>query len=197
MITTIQACEERLDTDIIKDIVKRFNAIVHVDKRRKNAFWSFKDMLDYEVDDYRLHLQDDVIIADDLELYIPILTKLMEDNNIDLLSLFAPARKNITKNYFIGSKISGYNNYIGNQGCIFSKKFVDHMRLYIKISSQTNDDDIFINEVLSRTSTKGYLHLPTLVQHDLKYHSLLKHITTDMRTNLFEKDFVIKMNLKK
>ena len=197
MITTIQACEERLDTDIIKDIVKRFNAIVHVDKIRKNAYWSFKDMLDYEVDDYRLHFQDDIIIADDLELYIPILTTYMSDNNIDLLSLFAPARKNITKNYFTGENITNYCNYLGNQGCIFSKKFVEDMRLYVKISSQTYDDDIFIREVLTRTSTKGYIHLPTLVQHDLKYHSLLKHITDDMRTNLFEKDFVTKLNLKK
>ncbi len=190
MITTIQAVESRLK--YIKPIVEEFNAIVFVDYKKRNAFWSFKDMLDIEFDDYRFHIQDDVILADGLKNYLPDLCGFMKDKNIQLLSLFAPARKSLSHEYFIGKRITPYRNYLGNMGVIFSKKFVDDMRIYVNISSQTIDDDVFIEETLSRTGTKAFVHLPALVQHDLGIDSILGHDTSVIHSNLFEKDFLKK-----
>jgi len=195
MITTIQACEERLE--YIQPIAKELDAIVHVDKRRINAFWSFKDMLDIDVTDYRLHLQDDVIIADELKTYFSYIENFMYSHNIHLLALFAPSRKSFSREYFLGKHIVEYRNYLGNMGVVFSKHFVEKMRTYIKITSQTMDDDIFINEVLSRSSITGFAHFPTLVQHDIKLDSLIGHEKDKFYSNLFEKDYITKLNLEK
>jgi hypothetical protein len=193
MITTIQACEERLE--YIRPIANEFNAIVHTDKNRINAYWSFKDMLDIDFEDYRFHLQDDVILANGLKSYIPTLLEYMAKYNIHLLSLFAPSRENFDEEYAKGVRICPYRNYLGNIGVIFSKYFVDMMKIYIKISSQHIDDDIFISETLSRLGIKGYVHLPILVQHNLELSSTIGHGKNAFYSNLFDVDFVTKLNL--
>jgi len=194
MITTIQACEERLER--IQPIVKEFDAVVHIDRKRINSFESFKDMLDIEFDDYRFHLQDDVILATDLKLYLPKLIEFMKYRNMHVLSLFCPVRRSISVAYFTGMRVTEYYNYLCNIATLFSKDFINMLKLHVNSSKERYADDIFVEEVLNKTRTVAYVHLPTLAQHDTSVESLNGHNSSKsfMRTNLFEKDFIVEMN---
>lgn len=187
--TTIQAVPERFN--YIEPVAKRFNAIVHIDYEKKYAYKTFIDMLGYEVEDFRFHLQDDAIVADNLENHLNHLCKFMGDKNIHALTLFNPKRQSMTEQMNKNKRIVSYNNYVGNIGIIFSKKFVEGMRSHVIHSSQTKDDDFFIQEVSDKTGMKIYAHLPNLVQHNMGLGSLLNHDgkRDQMVSNIFDNNF--------
>lgn len=193
MITTVQTIEERLE--YITGITSEFNPIYHVDRRRTNAFDSFVDMLDYDFTDYRLHFQDDIVIADGLVDYIPDLLEFMERNVIHVLSLFSPARKSTFVAYQRGARILRYCNYLGNIAVIFSRHFADKLKDNVTSATQTKDDDMFINEVAEKEGIKMFMHLPVLVQHLPQMGSVLGHTDNihKMTSNLFDIDFIRKL----
>lgn len=195
IVTTVQACEERLD--YIKPIAEKFDAIIHVDKKRQGSLISFIDMLDYKVSDYRFHIQDDIIIAVDLPSYLPVLAKFMEANDIHMLSLFAPARQTIRDQYQIGKRFISYGNFLGPLGVMFSREFVDKMREHAPDTKQTMHDDYFIQEVLNKMGKKPILHLPVLVQHNTEIQSINAHPSETYTTSdVFDIDFVINYNIQ-
>lgn len=190
MIVTVQAIEERLD--YITGLTKSLDPIIYVDKRRTNAFDSFADMLDYEVDNYRLHLQDDIILADNFKEYLPWVLKFMENQNLDVVSLFSPARGSIKKAFDEGMRYVRYKNYVGNIAVIFSKFFVQKLRDNVANAKNTQDDDLFINEVLEKEGIKAWAHLPVIVQHNISMGSTLGHDrnVSQMTSDIFDKDFI-------
>lgn len=177
MTITIQAVERRLqNVELMLSQLNGEDVTVHVDKEMKGSFGSFVDMLSYEVkNDYRLHLQDDVILSPHFKEYLPYVEEIMNKKNIHLLSLYAPRRKSIHEAMNRKEKISVFENYSWLQGTVFSKKFVELMRLHLPLSKQTKHDDTFVREVLHTYKIKAYVHLPCVIQHNVEMVSVMGH----------------------
>lgn len=189
IITTVQACEERLE--YITPIVKDFDPIIHVDYKKKGSLATFIDMLDYKVKDYRFHLQDDVIIADNLVEYLPIVAKFMKNNNIPMLTFFYPARNSAKIAYENGKRFMAFSNFLGPLGSMFSREFIEEMRIHSSFTKQTHHDDFFIEETLTKMGKKPVLHLPILVQHNINITSVNGHPAEPYTTSdIFDKNFV-------
>ncbi len=196
IITTVQACGERLE--YITPLVKAFNPIIHVDKKRKGSLVSFIDMLEIPVIDYRFHLQDDVIIADELEKYLPELVKFMNVFDFHMITLYSPPRPSLLNAHKNGKRLYESHNFLGVLGCLFSKKFVEELKLHVPNTKQIFHDDFFIQEVLDKTGIKSYVHLPILVQHNITMHSINGNKTIGDHTvsDIFDKDFITKKYAK-
>ena len=176
MILTIKTTEENLPK--INDIIERYNPIVYLDNSN-DPLQGFKEMLDIDVVDYRLHFHDNVTISDNLDKYLPRLTKFLEKGNIDYFSLSAAPNKRLNAEYFVGKRVSEYRNdrYILHDcdGVIFSKKFINHMRKEIQTPNRLYFDELsFINFVLGKYGILGYVHLPTLVNSNTNPNSLFE-----------------------
>jgi len=189
---TAQCIPERLD--YIKNELKALKGVVyHVDKERKGSFGSFKDMLSIKVADYRLHLQDDVILADNFGDAIPDIEALMDVRGIDVLSLFAPRRKRIIEAYNQNILIDEFPNFLWLQATMFSARFVGLMQMEIEYTNQTKHDDVFVADVLKKYGVKAYVFLPSLVQHNVDLGSSMSHANSKRRTSpVFDKDFIKK-----
>ncbi len=180
MITTIQINKNELES--AQPLIKKFNAITYFNESRDNGFLRFKDLLNIEVDNYRLHLEGNVEIADDLEKYLPNILNFMQTNSIFLLSLSSPAIKLITMEYFLGKRIID-NTRIGftplnNIGVIYSKKFLNILKDNISEMPETTSEIVYIRDVLKKTRILSFVHLPILIQS--KQH----------QNNLFQFDFI-------
>lgn len=210
MIITIQTVEERFN--YIKEQTKDFyrQPIYHVDLERKGCLSGFLDMLEYDVQDYRVHLQDNIILADGFEEYLPFLQEFMEKQNFDMLSLYVPKMRRI-------NQLSEYKNGVSYlywfalgffplQGAIFSKKFVELMRKEVKgkkrdkyesmkkqKGEQTRQlhDDEFVMLVAQKYNIKPYIHVPSLVQRNIKIQSTIGSITdSNHESGSFDKDYI-------
>jgi hypothetical protein len=184
MITTIQTSAAYLEN--LNGIITEYNAIVYNNENRDNSFLRFKDMLDIDFDDYRFHLQDNVILADNLKQYIDtILIEFMNKNNINLLSLSSHPLKSITTEYFLGRRIADNSRrtffHLNNIGVIYSKNFINSIKQHIIHIDQEVDDIVFLNKIFKTTYFARHVHLPILVQSAL--HPI---------NNLFDKNFLKK-----
>ena len=181
MITTLQAYKNEL-TDL-KPVIDKFNPIIFLKDENKNSFDTFKELLEVDVDDYRLHFNGNISIVKDLDKNIPNLLKFMRSNNIFLLSLSAPSSKRIGMEYFIGKRIID-NTRIGfselnNIGVIYSKEFIKVLRNNLNEVPNENETQ-YIKDVLKKTRLLSLLHLPLLVKPK-----------DDADNNLFQYDFFI------
>lgn len=192
IITTVQCVPERLE--YIMPIASKFNAIIHLDYQKKNAFYSFRDMLMYDFEEFRFHIQDDAETANDLESELPSLCRFMKSHNIHALTLFTPERPSVTKQFNENKRIIPYKNYVGNIGIIFSLKFVEAMRSHVFYTKFYREDDFFIQEVANKFNMPIYAHLPNLVQHKVEMGSILGHdkYNHEMISNLYDPDYFIK-----
>ncbi len=185
MITTIKTSEENLKN--IQPIIDKYNAIVYIDKNINVPLHGFNEMLNIEFDDYRFHIQDDVVLADDLDKYLQQLNMFLIKNRIDFLSLSAAPNKRLTAEYFVGKRIAEYRNdrYIlhDNKGIIYSKKLINYMKNDINTPNKIFEDELsFINFVLGKHGIIGYVHLPILVN--------INNDLTKQSNSLFEKNFI-------
>lgn len=191
MTVTIQAVIERAKN--VHAIANQLNneCIVYWDERRISPFDSFKQMLDIQVKDFRLHLQDDVILADNLQDYFLTLKSYMWAEDIHVLSLFAPNRKDLIDAYEAGKHIAEFKNFLWLQAVIFSKTAVEEMRHFIRNYKDTKHDDVFVRDYLKEYNRKAYVHLPALVQHNVWLGSVVGHRNDKRRmSKLFSKNYV-------
>ena len=132
MITTLITTTEKLK--FVQPIINEFKPIIFLNDDNKTPFQCFVETLDAEVDDYRLYLSGDIILADDLKSYIPFLINFMSKNNseIPMLSLSAPADKRLTVDYFLGKRVTEYRNdrynVLDNRATLYSKKFINILK---------------------------------------------------------------------
>lgn len=188
MIVAIQGVAERARN--IKDIQSQFKdteVYTYIDPIRISSFCSFKKMLEiYPIDSNRLHIQDDALLSHQLESFLPSLDTIMNDNNIDLLSLYVPNRIVFNELYATGyTGVYEFKNFLGLVACVFSTKMQDIMRKELKNISCDDEehDDVFVYHTLKKHSMKAYAHIPALVQHRIDMTSAMSHPATDKRVS--------------
>jgi hypothetical protein len=191
MVITIQAVEERLFW--VRKMQGEVSAVVYIDHGKEGSFSSFREMLKIEVNNYRLHLQDDVILSKRISEYLPYLENEMKNKDIHLLSLFAPRRKHILESFNRGETFALFPNYLWLQASIFSKHFIDLMRLEITTTKQNKHDDVFVAEVLKKYKIPAYVHIPSIVQHNTDIKSTMGHSNTYRReSSIYDHNYVTK-----
>ena len=199
-IVTIQAVTEREQN--VKEMLKRLpsGVRVHYDTDRISPLHSFVQMLDIEFTDYRLHLQDDVILPQGFKDYLPTILKDMKERNIEVLSLFAPRRKKLKELYKAGETYVKFNNFLWLQAVIFSKEVIDGIKRYIKHCKtfgieygEGKHDDILVREYLKENKKTAYCHLPSLVQHNTYMKSTMSHANSIQRaSDIYDLNYIKK-----
>lgn len=177
----IQSVEARKNS--VQSILKRIDANVYVDEELKGCFNSFRHMLlnCYAENEYIVHLQDDIVPLKGLQGYIPRVISEMDTKGIPVLSLFAPKRKAIDLHYEvmqaegIETAIIPFPNFLWMQAVIFSPNAILGLINYLDRSSQEKYDDVFVAEYLKSTKQEAYVHIPSLVQHNINLKSTLGH----------------------
>ena len=187
----------------IRESLGDTECVVHLDKKRINAYVTLIDMLiDYTNNDYRLTIQDDAILCDNFSESLPLLEKYMRKHNTDVLSLYVPNHKVLTQKYKEG--FSGVTKpaktFFPCVCYILSPKIQKELLLYSTAGSpkETKHDDDFIVEYCVKEKIPIFTIIPSMVQHDIGIPSSLGHANTDRRTSrIFEKEFFTTENLKK
>ena len=188
----IQAVPERhKNVDIIKEKIP--NVIVYLDSIKQGNYKTFVESLNiHEQADFTLRLQDDVLIPNGFYEYLPVLEKIMIEENIDILSLFSLKRKFLEQQISLGIKISEYPSFLMMQAVIFSKKISKELLEYSKTYEEQKHDDVLIRDFLRDTKQKAYVHLPSLVQHRIDIKSTLSHSASITRqSNTFDKNYIL------
>tara|TARA_R110000744_G_scaffold323112_1_gene428986 strand:- start:379 stop:981 length:603 start_codon:yes stop_codon:yes gene_type:complete len=199
MKTVVQCVNKRFDY-IYNEVERnaKIDAVYSIDNEKKGALKTFLQMSkDYKYSEYKLHLQDDIVIADNLKDYLPKLEAYMKNKEIHLLSLFAPNRKLILQQYKEGKTIVPFPNYLWLQASIFSPRLQQIMSKEADIYNEDtfNGADTFVAYVLNKHKIKAYVHLPSLVQHDTSIKSTLGHANSKIReSKVFDKNYIT--NLK-
>lgn len=197
---TIQATEHRKDNvnKMLKELPS--DTIVYVDHELKGPLNSFTKMLDIKVGDYRMHLQDDVVLNKGLKDYLPYVLNDMEKNKWEVLSLYAPTRNLVKEQISKGMKYGEFPD-CWIQCLIFNKRILNLLREHRKIYNPLKkarkapcavySDDTFINDCFTKNKVKVMVHLPSIVQHDVYLGSLIGHQTSVRRmSDVYEKNYV-------
>ena len=201
MIACIQTIPERLwhAEEQVREIVfparpSGIEPSIYLDKDKVGPFKAFIQTL-REVpsgDHYRLHMQDDITYCDDFVDYLPEVERVMRENDYHIISLYAPRRKHMVEQYAKGKRIGTFPNFLTMVCSVMSpwlvSKCLEHAHQF-----QDKHDDVYIAEILREYRCKAYVHLPSLVQHDITIPSSMKHANNLLRTSpVFDKDFVKK-----
>lgn len=165
---------------------------IYIDKNKDGPFKAFVETLKAfpTGDQYRLHMQDDITLTDDLKDYLPEVERQMREKDIELLSLFAPRRKHMDEQFTKGKRIATFPNFLWMQCVVMSpwlcQKLIEHAYQY-----DDKHDDVYVNAVLRAYKKGAFVHLPSLVQHDITIPSSMGHANNDKRTSpLFDPHFV-------
>lgn len=206
MIACIQTIPERLwhAEEQVREIVfparpHGLEPAIYIDKAKIGPFRAFIQTL-REVpsgDHYRLHMQDDITYCDDFVDYLPEVERVMREDDIPLLSLFAPRRKHMVEQLAKGKRIGTFPNFLWMQCVVMSpwlvSKLLEHAEGY-----NDKHDDVYVSSILYYYYKTAKVHLPSLVQHDITIPSSMKHANNEKRTSpLFDKDFVTKWKAQK
>jgi hypothetical protein len=186
----IQAVRKRQNNvDILTK--KLPNAKVVWDENLEGGFKTFTKILKIPFTGYRLHLQDDAMVPNDLECYLHEVETIMQDNDIHVMSVYVPQRKFLKEQYEKGVRFSEFPNFLTMVACVFSKEVTDKMIAYLDIAKENKHDDSFVQEFLSKHKMKAYVHYPSLVQHSIVLKSVMKNPNTDKRQSFcFDKNFI-------
>lgn len=186
----IQAVRKRQNNvDILTK--KLPNAKVVWDENLEGGFKTFTKILKIPFTGYRLHLQDDAMVPNDLECYLHEVETIMKDNDIHVMSLYVPQRKFLKEQYEKGIRFSEFPNFLTMVACVFSNEVTDKMIAYLDVSKEKKHDDSFVQEFLSKHKMKAYVHYPSLVQHSIVLKSVMKNPNTDKRQSFcFDKNFI-------
>lgn len=169
---------------------------IYVDEAMSGPFKGFHGSLmahDYG-SEYRLHMQDDLIYADNFKDYFPEVERLMRENDMHLLSLYAPRYKTLKAARDKGRRFCRSFAGFAMQCIVFSPSFVQQMLELAPYYTYSPHDDWFVSEAVRATKIKPYVHLPSLCQHNVfEIRSSMGHPTSIRRTSeIFEPDFVNK-----
>lgn len=219
MIIHIQSVPHRLKwvEEMILPHFKKYECTTHIDVRYTGPRRSYFDMLgslkskEYN---YRLHLQDDVYLAINLEGYLEELMEDMKTNNIDILTLFNANRKYMKEAVKYQKRLVPYEgNFYGMCGVIFSKKADDlqresistydnkindhtieynnHAKKNLKTFQVRESNDLFVYNVIKDKGLNIYSHAPTLVEHNEALPSTLGYNNNGTRNSgLFDVNFI-------
>ena len=195
MLITIQAVEERRNhVDLMCHTLLPHKPVVHYDKLRKsplNAFYNMLDIQQYQ-NEYRLHMQDDVIFNNRLVRYLPYVLKDMKERDMHVLTLFTPNRKLPKEQLSKGLKYGVFPNYLWLQATIFSTKFINIMReVRDEKGEYTKHDDVFVQDCLKRSKIQAYCHLPSIVQHHIKLGSVVGNANSKRRmSDIYDTNYI-------
>ena len=196
LIVTVQAVPERMEW-VSSEMLPKFSTLtptVFQDVGHNGTEWSFKKMLQYEVQDFRLHLQDDVELHPNIEELAMKLTVEMSEKGIDVLSLFIPRMFKVPDGFergflpFIKNKTMEYSWL---QATLFSRSFVSLMRSNVYVIENMQDDK-FVLAVSKKHGIVPYAHFPSLVQHKIDQPSCafeMKVQTKGRATKYYDSSF--------
>ena len=190
MIVTIQGVQNRLSN--IKTMLNQLpGAFVHIDENRTGAFNSFKEMVfKYDEDEYRLHLQDDIIIPDGFMSYVDKVLLDVIKNDYHVTSLFVPKRKafeNIDKD---NSRYVVFDNFLWMQAIIISPFAIKGLKDHFDYTAEKKHDDVFVQEWLKKNKIKAYAHFPSIVQHNVYLGSEMGNANSKHRMSpYYDKNF--------
>lgn len=195
MLITIQAVEERRNhVELMCHTLFPIEPVVHYDKVRKSPLNAFYNMLDIQQcqDEYRLHMQDDVVFNRRLVMYLPHVIRDMKKQDMHVLTLFTPNRKLPKEQLAKGLKYGVFPNYLWLQATIFSKKFVDIMReVRDQKGEYTKHDDVFVQDCLKMSNIKAYCHLPSIIQHNVKMGSVVGNANSKRRmSDIYDTNYI-------
>ncbi len=200
MKVTIQAVEERRDNveKMLHDLGDSVDVEVYYDTRRISPLDSFVRMLDIPFSGYRLHLQDDVIIPKRFVEYFPVIESDMSEMDCKVLSVFAPNRKDIHEAADRGEKYIVFKNFLWLQATVFSDDAVKDMKQYYSEKTAAGEevgegkhDDCFVQEYMKSYGEKAYVHIPSLVQHNVFMGSVMSHSNSKHRmSKIYDPNFI-------
>ena len=191
MIVTIQSVPERSEW-VANEICPRFSeSTLHVfcDENHRGCEYSFKQMLDYEVADYRLHVQDDVVLHPNIEELARDICGWMSQRGIHVCSLFVPFAFKLPDDVQAGALLP-YKNYSWLQATLFSRNFVQVMKHEsTRISGM--QDDKFVQAVAKKYKCIPQVHYPSLCQHRIDQVSIQQGMkqTKQRATKHYDPDF--------
>jgi len=174
---------------------------IHIDVNKTGPFNGFVDSLrnfDYG-NEYRFHMQDDLILCDDLKDYIPEAERIMRENDMHLMSLYAPRYKSLKESYEKGRPWAKSLAGFAMQAIVFSPMLVKQMLDDAHYYKGWKHDDWFVTDVCRYHKIGAYVHLPSLCQHNVfEMKSVMGHPTSIRRTSeIFFPDFVTKWKTQK
>jgi hypothetical protein len=192
MQVVIQAVEQR--RRFVENIQSKLLGAIASYDNSGTPIEGFSKTLDIPIDtDYRLHVQDDIIIANGLYDYLPKLEEEMRVNNMKCLALYVPNQKKLHEAHSQGKQYETTDR-VWIQGIIFHKDIVEALRLDIKTTKEVKHDDVFVRDVLKKLKIKAYVHLPGLVQHNVWLGSVVGHAKTSQRmSTVFDINFIKKV----
>jgi hypothetical protein len=195
----IQGVPERMESiNKIQASFTKTKVELFCDYEKVGNFPTFLKIFNTQCSDYRLYLQDDVILPPMFEDYLPELEKLMFNSGIDILSLFAPRHNVLHTQYAEGKTIGEYRNLDWKQAFMVSPRANE---LIINFSVNYDQDveggdTMFLREFLKVHEIQPYFHLPSLVQHDVNIPSSMGHGDSIMRTSAIFDERYIELKLK-
>lgn len=129
-------------------------------------------------------MQDDVSVCDGFADYLPQVEAFMEKHNIHVFSLYCPDRAILNKALKEGNTFWVFDPYLWLQATVFSKKFNDFMIGRPKDHLKRSGDDLYVRDCIRDAGTKAFVHLPSLVQHEMEgIPSALGHPQSVQRTS--------------
>lgn len=196
MFAIIQSIPARYELALKQREALGFPCEIYVDEKLSKPFKGFWDsLLAYDSsDDYRLHMQDDLIYCDDFRDYIPEVMRLMREEDMHLFSLYGPRVKQLREAHAKGRRYCQSFKGFAMQCIVFSPWLVEKMKELAPYYTGSHHDDWFVSEVVLYTKIKPFVHLPSLCQHNIwEIPSSMRHPKSIKRTSeIFEKDFVTK-----
>jgi hypothetical protein len=166
---------------------------IHIDPMT-GPFNGFVDTLrnyDYG-NEYRFHMQDDLILCDDFKDYIPEVERIMRENDMHLMSLYAPRYRVLKEANEKGKRWVKSLSGFAMQAIVFSPMLVKQMLDDAHYYKGWKHDDWFVTDVCRFHKIGTYVHIPSLCQHNVfNLPSVMKHANHERRTShTFEPDFV-------
>lgn len=203
MITAVQTIPKRLPY-VESYHLKIFpDAYVNNDVELSGTYSSFVNLLkEYPRDEYRLHLQDDIILSQGIERYLPRVIRDMVDLKLHMVTLYSPKKAKLTLSHERGLKYVQIDPFSGNLCVLFSPTMqeilLEESKTYKQKSSLQNKelrtrgnyaDDIFVRDICKKHKISIYAHLPVLCVHDISVRSSIGNNTQTKYyvSNLFTK----------
>ena len=161
-------------------------SIIVYDYEMRGPINGFRRCLDVPIkSDYRLHIQDDVILAKNLEGYLPYIEKYMKENDIKVVVLYTGNQKRVRElndNTLKYVKID--TKLLCGPAIVFHKDIVHELRERIKHTKETRDDDTFVIQSLIDLKVDVYAHLPSIIQHNVWLGSSVGHAKSRQRMSM-------------
>lgn len=192
----IQTVPERLEFAKRQAKLLDFPCDIYVDEKKEGPFKGFIASMETfpSGNEYRLHMQDDIILCDDFKDYFPEVERMMTENDMHLLGLYAPRYKQHRNAHAKGRRFVKSIAGFAMPCIVFSPSMVDKMVRCAPQYTASPHDDWYVTEVCWAFKISAYVHIPSLTQHNVwEMKSSLGHAQNERRTSeIFEKDFVTK-----